>query len=287
MMISNKWKIFQTDKLEYILLSSGCNSQKIKGNNASEIVDVLSEIQSSDCFQKSYNKLKERYDHELIVNILEWLEYNKFIKKSNATAVHNINIIGEFSEDETLLKDFIQNLPLGISVNNYVNLSKSPEIKIEKGQMTLLVAPFWYNEKNIIAISELIKDSQDDFLYIELYNNGLTLGPLLNSVKGTACLNCIEKRKLFNSSKPALILENIINKEMLQENILNVLEIGNFEYNKVFIYNELEKILLKANKSSYNKSLFLDLFKYENYEFMVLKAPNCQVCNPYTIYNPL
>lgn len=285
--LSDKWKIFQTDKLEYILLSSGNNSQKIKGNNASEIVDVLNEIQSNDSFQFAEKRLKQKYEDEFINNVLEWLEFNRFIKRENTTQVHNINIIGEFSADETLLKDFINNLPSGINVNHYVNLSKTKHIEVLEGQTTLLIAPFWHNEKNILAISELIIDSKDDFLYVELYNNGLTLGPLLNSSKGTACLNCIEKRKLFNSSNPTLILENIINKEMLNENILNAFEIGNFTYNKIFIYNELEKILFNKNKSLYSKSLFMDLHKYENNEIKVLKTPNCQICNPHTIYNPL
>ncbi len=285
--LSDKWKIFQTDKLEYILLSSGNNSQKIKGNNASEIVDVLNEIQSNDSFQHAEKRLKEKYEEEFISNVLEWLEFNRFIKIEQTSKVHNINVIGEFSEDETLIKDFINNLPSGINVNHYVNLSKTKNIEILEGQTTLLIAPFWHNEKNILAISELIIDSKDDFFYVELYNNGLTLGPLLNSSKGTACLNCIEKRKLFNSSNPTLILENIINREMLNENVLNVFEIGNFAYNKIFIYNELEKILFNKNKALYNKSLFMDLHKYENNEIKVLKTPNCQICNPQIIYNPL
>jgi hypothetical protein len=285
--ISEKWKIFQTDEFEYILLFNGKNSQKIKGKNSTGIVDVLNELQISDSFQKAEIELKKKFDVEFINNVIEWLEFNHFIKHENDNVVKNINLVGEFSEDEKLLSDFIANLPTGIIVNNYINLSKTKKIELIKGQTTLLIAPFWYNEKNIIKISELMVNSKDDFFYIELYGNGLTIGPLLNSSKGTACLNCIEKRKLFNSSNPTLIVENIINKEIINENIVNVFEIGHYSFNKTFIYNELVKILLNNNKSLYNKSLFMDFNKYENHEFKVIKTPNCRVCNPQTIFNPL
>ncbi|MGQ7854393.1 hypothetical protein ACUN24_09100 [Pedobacter sp. WC2501] len=282
-----KWKIFQTEELEYILLSSGFNSQKIKGNNAPGIVEILSEIQSNHSFQEAKLKLKTKYDDEFIENVLEWLEYNKFIDNIRTKEIVYINIIGEFSDQEESIIDFINNLPDGIEVNHYVNLSETKNITIKEGQTTLLIAPFWHNQETIIAISELMMESEDDFFYVELYNNGLALGPLLNSSKGTACLNCIEKRKIFNSSNPALILENIINKGIKNENLVNVLQIGHSKTNNVLIYNELEKILLKQNKSAYNKSIFIDLDKYENSQFRIIKAPNCEVCNPKIIYNPL
>jgi len=287
LIISEKWKIFQTDKFEYILLASGKNSQKIKGKNATEIVDVLNELQIKDSFQEAIIELKKKFDVEFINNIIEWLEFNNFVERVNDNVAKKINLIGEFSEDERLLSDFITNLPIGLTVNNYVNLSKTKKIELIKGQTTLLIAPFWYNEKNILKVSDLMINSEDDFFYIELYCNGLTIGPLLNSSKGTACLNCIETRKLFNSSNPSLIIENIISKELINENTINVLEIGHYSFNKTFIYNELVKILLNNNKSLYSKSLFMDFNKYENFEFKVIKAPNCIVCNPQAIFNPL
>lgn len=287
LIISEKWKIFQTAMFEYILLSNGKNSQKIKGNNATEIVDVLNELQVNKSFQSAEIELRKKYNIDFIENVIEWLEFNHFLKRVDDNVSKNINLVGEFSDDEELLADFIANLPIGITVNNYVNLSKTQNVELIEGQTTLLIAPFWYNEKNIIKISELMINSEDDFFYIELYGNGLTIGPLLNGSKGTACLNCIEKRKLFNSSNPSLILENIINKDVINENTVNVLEIGHYSFNKTFIYNELEKILLNNNKSLYNKSLFMDFNKYENHEFKVIKTPNCVVCNPQTIFNPL
>lgn len=285
--LKDKWKIFQTDQLEYILLSNGNNSQKIKGNNAIQIVDVIDEIQNSSSHTDAKANLKTRYDENTVTNIFEWLSFNKFLNDDKQTGQVGLNIIGEFSNDEKLLRNFINTLPTELSVKSYVNLSKTNKVEIIKGFPTLLIAPFWHKQENINTIAKLMVESGDDFLYVELYNNGVSLGPLLNSSKGTACLSCIEKRKLFNTSNPTLILENIIDKNILTENKLSVFEIGHFDSNKIFIYNELKKLICEKNKSMYSKSVFIDLNKYENSQFRVIKTPNCEMCNPQIIYNPL
>ena len=284
-----KWKILQIEPEEYILLSSENNIQKIKGKNSRAIIDVLDAMQSNSNIIEAKNKLLTSYEEDFINDVIEWLEYNKFIIKSESKSLKKINIIGEFSKNEDFLLDFLKNLPVGIIVNKVFNLSKSTDIFIDKDDnvITLLVAPFWYNKENIKKISKLIIETKTDFLHVEIFNNGIALGPLMNSSKGTVCLNCIEKRKIFNFSNPTLILENIIKKDVVSFNELNVLELGNFKLNKAFIYNELEKIILNDNKSLYNKSVFIDYNKYENNFFKVIKTPDCEICNSNVIYNPL
>ncbi|PTT71919.1 hypothetical protein DBR25_15820, partial [Chryseobacterium sp. HMWF001] len=165
------WKIIQTDTDEYLLLSDSNTIKKIKGSNASDIIKVLMHNQNNSATTEKLD-----FDKEHIENIQEWLEYNAFLKTPDLTKT-SINIIGEFGNDESLLRDLIHNLPLNIEVKEFYNLSRNTDIKdFDNSLLTLLIAPFYYNKENIKLISELQQNSKSDFFQIELYNNGISIG---------------------------------------------------------------------------------------------------------------
>lgn len=286
-----KWKIIQTNLDEYILLSDSNTIKKIKGKNATDIITVLDALQNNKSVKEIENILQLPSFHAgMVEDILDWLAFNKFIylkSKSNM----NINIIGEFGEENLKLTHFIESLPNDISIDTIYNLSKKDIELIPEKQvnipLTLLIAPFFYNSINIQKICRLQQQSNSDFLFIELFNNGILLGPLMNSSKDTVCLNCIETRRLFNVSNPDLVIENIIDRKTSTDNSISVFDIGNFELNKVFIYNELSRAVERYGSNLYNKSIFIDFNNFENQHFNVYRTPNCDVCNPIIIYNPL
>lgn len=276
------WKIIQTDPDEYLLLSDSNTIKKVKGNNATDIITVLKHYQNNSVIPKELN-----FDEEHLDNIQEWLEYNTFLKTPDLIKT-SINIVGEFGNDEILLNNFISNLPLNVEAKKFYNLSKNIDFKdFDSSILTLLIAPFYYNKTSIKLLSELQQNSSSDFFQVELYNNGISLGPLMNYSKDTVCLNCIETRKIYNTSSPQIIVENLLQKEGDSITINNVLEIGDFEINKAFIYKELIKVIKNKDKNLYNKAVFIDFNQYENQNFAVLKTPNCKICNPIEIYNPL
>lgn len=286
---SKNWKIIKSDIEEYILLSDSNTIKKIKGKNASDIISVLINIQEKKDLDLKLNTSFEvnKFDLEYKENIINWLSTNNFITSAKSKEC-KINIIGEFGNNDELINAFVNNLPESIFVNKIFDLSIPnciDNINNTDNILTLILAPLYYNRDYIKKISELQISSKDDFLYIELYENGILLGPLMNLEKETVCLNCIEKRRIFNATSPSVIIENLISKDSDSISINNILKIGNFRNNSAFIYNELEKYLY-LNKN-YNKSIFIDFNKYENQHFEVMKAPNCEFCNKQVIYNPL
>jgi bacteriocin biosynthesis cyclodehydratase domain-containing protein len=282
------WKIIQSDNNEYILLSDSDIIKKIKGKNSHDIVSVLLSLQKDTTNVKIREKISiENFEKEYINDIIEWLKHNHFIEEQNIST-SKINIIGEFGDDNFLLNEFIDYLKPKIEVNKIFNLSENNNLlEFKYDFLTLLIGPFFYNQDNIKKISELQEDKNIDFLYTEIYQNGILLGPLMNLEKETACLNCLKIRRVFNTSTPSIIIENLIKKNNVSITNNNVFEIGDFNINKVFIYNELKNIITNSNKKLYNKSIFIDFNKYQNQYFNITKAPNCNFCVDKTIYNPL
>ena len=211
------------------------------------------------------------------------------ITRSDADAKNlKINIVGEFGNENSFIDEFKQSLPNNITINKIYDLSNLKILKdFEESFFTLIIAPLYYNKYNIELISNLQIKSKSDFLYVEIYNNGILIGPLMNSQKETVCLNCIEKRRVFNATNPKIIIDNLVEKEPKLISNNNVFQIGNFNINCAFIYNEINKILSQNIKTLYNKSIFIDFNKYDNQFFELMKAPNCEICNNLTIYNPL
>jgi bacteriocin biosynthesis cyclodehydratase domain-containing protein len=285
---SKNWNIKQSDVNEYILLSDSNTIKKIKGKNASDIISVLLNIQNSETkieFKEIF--LIDRFEKNYTSDITDWLLFNNFIYVEN-TLEQKINIVGEFGNDENLIAQLVNKFPKNITINKLYNLSITNILdNYNDNVFTLIIAPLYYNANNVKIISELQLKSQSDFLYVELYENGILVGPLMNSQKETVCLNCIEKRRVFNATNPDIIIENLISKDDKSIIINNIFEIGNFDINCAFIINEIQKILFFNKKTMYNKSIFIDYSNYENQLFELMKAPNCEICNNLTVYNPL
>lgn len=285
---SKNWNIKQSDVNEFILLSDSNTIKKIKGKNASDIISVLLNIQNSETkieFKEIF--LIDRFEKKYTSDITDWLLFNNFIYIEN-TLEQKINIVGEFGNDKNLVAKLVNKFPKNITINKLYNLSNTNILdNYNENVFTLIIAPFYYNANNVKIISELQLKSQSDFLYVELYENGILVGPLMNSQKETVCLNCIEKRRVFNATNPDIIIENLISKDDKSIIINNIFEIGNFDINCAFIINEIQKILFFNKKTMYNKSIFIDYANYENQLFELMKAPNCEICNNLTVYNPL
>ena len=283
-----KWKIIQSEIDEFVLLSDSLNIQKLKGKNAHDIVSVLLHMQGDT---NSPNLLAEfpieHFEIEYIEDIKEWLAFNNFLPSSSIVPI-KMNVIGEFGDNFKLINEFIKKLPEYYSINKVHNLSLNLKIEnFDQSAFTLLIAPFYYNQNIINQIGEIQLNTKNDFLLIELFQNGIGIGPLMNLDRDTVCINCIEKRRMFNYNAPKVIIENILEKKVGSVNINNVLEIGNFNINCNFIYNELLKYSKKTSSHLYNKSVFIDFNRYENQSYEVLKVPHCEICNNTIIYNPL
>lgn len=284
---SKNWKIIQSDNSEFILLSDSDTIKKIKGNNANDIVSVLLNIQNNKKVHLQEDFLLDKFENEYVENIQEWLLINEFVYLEKSKNL-KINIVGEFGNKNSFINEFKQSLPDNIFINKIYDLSNPTILNdFEDSFFTLIIAPLYYNKYNIELISNLQIKSKSDFLYVEIYNNGILIGPLMNSQKETVCLNCIEKRRVFNATNPKIIIDNLVEKEPKLISNNNVFQIGNFNINCAFIYNEINKILSQKIKTLYNKSVFIDFNKYDNQFFEVMKAPNCEICNNLTIYNPL
>ena len=293
MMKNAKWKIIQTDAEEFILLSDSTNIKKIRGKSAPELVAVLASIQediplSSFVFDHCPSFLQESKREDLF----SWLVENKFVQLDTAVETPlYIDLIGEFGRDHPLLTTFIEGLPDSIQVSSIYNVSDQStlEFKTQRKEvaLTLLIGPYFYKAKTIEAISVFQQNSDSDFLFVEIYENGLLLGPLMNSTKDTVCLSCVETRKIFNLSNPDLLINHLWTKERLEEHPMCVLDIGTFAIHTSFIYNELQRILLRNNRVLYDKGMFIDFNQYHNQFFRVLKSPSCEICSPLTFYNPL
>jgi hypothetical protein len=249
---SKNWNIKQSDVNEFILLSDSNTIKKIKGKNASDIISVLLNIQNSETkieFKEIF--LIDRFEKKYTSDITDWLLFNNFIYIEN-TLEQKINIVGEFGNDKNLVAKLVNKFPKNITINKLYNLSNTNILdNYNENVFTLIIAPFYYNANNVKIISELQLKSQSDFLYVELYENGILVGPLMNSQKETVCLNCIEKRRVFNATNPDIIIENLISKDDKSIIINNIFEIGNFDINCAFIINEIQKILFFNKKTMY------------------------------------
>lgn len=285
---SKNWNIIQADVNEFILLSDSNTIKKIKGKNSSDIVSVLLNIQNSETkieFKEIF--LIDSFEKKYTSDITDWLLFNNFIHIEN-TLEQKINIIGEFGNNEDFIPKLVNKFPKNITLNKLYNLSNTNILdNYNDNVFTLIIAPLYYNANNVKIISEIQFKSQNDFLYVELYENGILVGPLMNSQKETVCLNCIEKRRVFNATNPNIIIENLISKDDKSIVINNIFDIGDFDINCAFIINEIQKILFYNKKTMYNKSIFIDFANYENQLFEIMKAPNCEICNNLTTYNPL
>ncbi|MGG5506126.1 MULTISPECIES: hypothetical protein [unclassified Myroides] len=293
MMKKEKWKIIQTDSEEYFLLSDSTTIKKIKGKSAPAMIAVLASIQEEkpmdtlvlDCCPSFLQKEKRE-------DLVSWLVENKFIHLESVTpAPLYVDLIGEFGKEQQLLDTFIKGLPEQIQINRIYNLSDGVNLEsVEESEsvaLTLLVGPFFYNAQTVEQISLFQQTRTSDFLFVEFYENGLLLGPLMNSSKDTVCLACVETRKIFNLSNPDLLINHLWTKERLEEHPISVFTIGSFPVYTSFIYNELQRILLRNNKVLYDKAFFIDFNQYKNQSFRVLKSPSCGICNMLSLYNPL
>lgn len=292
-MKKKKWKIIQTNPKEYILLSDSNSIKKITGKDASDMIAVLALVQEQlpippDLFFSDASILQQNRVEEL----LSWLTLHQFIvpDREVPTPLY-LDIIGEFGTDLTLLHAFMTGLPEQIKVATIYNLSMEEQPVFQSSEypvvLTLLVGPYFYNTTTIQHISAWQQTTSSDFLFVELYENGLLLGPLMNSHKGTVCLNCIETRKIFNSTAPDMLIDHLWDIERLKDHTLSVLEIGAFTINASLLYNELYKIMVQRDKSLYNKAVFIDFNRYHNQYFTVLSSPSCGFCANLSIYNPL
>ncbi|MGQ8868419.1 hypothetical protein [Myroides sp. TSA_177.3] len=292
-MKQKKWKIIQTHPTEYILLSDSNSIKKITGKDTSDIITVLRLAQEqlpippylplSDTSILQQNRVEE---------LRSWLTLHQFITTDTKlnTPLY-LDIIGEFGTDLTLLHTFIAGLPEQIKVSTIYNLSLEEQPKFQISEhpvaLTLLVGPYFYNTTTIRHISAWQQMSSSDFLFVELYENGLLLGPLMNSRKGTVCLNCIEARKVFNTTASAVFIDHFWDIERIKDHAIPVWEIGTFSIATSFIYNELYKIMVQCDKALYNKAIFLDFNRYHNQYFTVLSSPSCEFCMNLSIYNAL
>lgn len=292
-MNTTKWKIIQLDPEEYVLLSDSSTIKKIKGQQAPDLIAVLRSIQE----QKTIDDLvldqcPSFLQQDKKEDLFSWLVENKLLAPHiTKQETYNIDIIGEFGHDVQQITAFIAGLPELIRVSTIYNLSDPlcPEFgrSTKVGALTLLIGPYFYNASTIAKISGFQTTQSSDFLFVECYENGILLGPLMNSEKDTVCLSCVEKRKLFNTVNPQVIMEQIWEKERMQEHVLSVFDIGSFTLHASFIYNELNKVLLRKNKTLYNKAAFIDFNQYNNQFFRVLKSPSCSNCGKLALYNPL
>lgn len=281
------WKIYQINTEEYILISDSEVIRKIKGANASDIINVLKfkiNKEPSIHIQKTFEI--ESLKNEYISDIEEWLLYNNFYSIDSKNS-YNINIIGEFGVNSHFLENFKKNIPKNININTITNLSNGEYFENnENVDLNLVIGPLFYNQEHIKYISFLQKNSPFNFLYTELYLGGILLGPLMNTEKETVCMNCIEKRKVFNFLQSDIV-ESFIKDDLKSITFNDVFMIGNYEINKTLIYNELLNVLFKSSKKLYNRSLYIDFNNYNNQDVIVLKSPNCEFCNPINTYNPL
>lgn len=292
-MNTTKWKIIQLDPEEYILLSDSSTIKKIKGQQASDLIAVLRSIQE----QKTMDALvldqcSTFLQQDKKEELFSWLVENKLLAPhTTKQETYFIDIIGEFGHDLQQISAFCKGLPESIRVSTVYNLSDPlcPEFKKTKEDvaLTLLIGPYFYNASNVAKISAFQATQSSDFLFVEFYENGILLGPLMNSAKDTVCLTCVETRKLFNTCNPQLIMEHIWEKDRMQEYVVSVFDIGSFSLYASFVYNELNKILFRNTKTLYNKATFIDFNRYNNQFFQVLKSPSCSICSNVTIYNPL
>lgn len=292
-MKQKKWKIIQTRPTEYILLSDSNSIKKITGKDASDMIAVLTLVQEQLPIPPDLPLLNASIlQQNRIEELRSWLMLHQFITADTKlnTPLY-LDIIGEFGTDLTLLHTFIAGLPEQIEVSTVYNLSleEHPKFQISEHPvaLTLLVGPYFYNTTTIRHISAWQQTSSTDFLFVELYENGLLLGPLMNSHKGTVCLSCIETRKIFNTTAPAVLIDHLWDIERIEDHAISVWEIGTFSITTSFIYNELYKIMVQCDKALYNKAIFIDFNRYHNQYFTVLSSPSCEFCANLSIYNPL
>jgi len=292
-MKKKKWKIIQTNPKEYILLSDSNSIKKITGKDAPDMIAVLALVQEQlpippDLLLSDTSILPQNRVEEL----LSWLTLHQFvIPNMELNTPLYLDIIGEFGTDLTLLDAFITGLPEQIKVSTVYNLSREEQPEFQSSEhpvaLTLLIGPYFYNTTTIQHISAWQQTKSSDFLFVELYENGLLLGPLMNSHKGTVCLNCIETRKIFNTTTPDVLIDHLWDIKRIKDHALSVLEIGAFTINAALLYNELYKIIVQCDKSLYNKAVFIDFNRYHNQYFSVLSSPSCEFCANLAIYNPL
>lgn len=291
-MKKKKWKIIQTDHNEYIVLSDSNSIKKIKGKDATDMIAVLALVQEQvpipPDFTFSYPYVSQK---DRVNDLLSWLTMHQFIYPDIEKKMEmKLDIIGEFGVHSNLLQTFIKGLPDQIKVSNVYNISEENIVlqpADSSATLTLLVGPYFYNAKTIQQISLVQQTTSTDFLFVELFENGILLGPLMNHQKGTVCLNCIEMRKMFNATTPAILMEQLLEKERIKDHPFSVWEIGSFSINTAFIYNELHKIMIEGDKTRYNKAVFVDFHRYHNQYLMVLGDPSCEFCNDLSVYCPL
>ena len=287
----NKYKIFKVNSSEFVLTSEEGEMNKLKGNQVGDIVNILKDYQETSDLELTKKHLIEKvsYSSEFVDMGFNWLQTNKFIDLSTKNdRQKTIIFIGEFNDNLEKVNDLKKSLSKSISTSNIIDIGSLNDSDLNlDADLIVLFGPLWYNHSKIKRIATIMKKSSKDFLYIEPYKNGITIGPLMNLDMNTLCINCLYKRKLANNFNPDLIIENMYLDTNEHLNNVNVLDIGNYTVNKSFILNEIEKTLIGNQKYLYGKALFIDYLHYQNQSFKALKVSDCGICKTNNIYNPL
>lgn len=192
------WKVYQQSQNEFILLSDSDNIKKVKGNSANDIISVLLNHQAKSIdstLDSNYTSIDLSKDY--IESIEAWLEQNQLIDTLDYDKeIQNINVIANFGGQPQ------SSTPLKSKLGDYnINLKNAYDISnltsIDNSLFTVVIGPLYYDSDVIDTISDFQRNLNNDILYIELYNNGISLGPLMNPKKGTVCLKCIESRRVL------------------------------------------------------------------------------------------
>lgn len=284
--MNNNFKIYKVNNSEYIVTSEEGRINKIKGNHAENLVEILKTFQIFRDFELVKEKLIKSIDNEFIDTGFNWLISNNFISPIVSIETKKIIFFGEFNNDFSYLNEIESSLNSNIKIKNIIDLSNTYFSIDNDVDLVVLFGPLWYDKNIILQIAEFMKNLKVDFLYIEPLQNGIIIGPLMNVGLNTLCINCLYKRKLVNSYSPNIIVENMV-ESLINHNNINILEIGNFKIHKSFIINEIEKNLIYVYKGLYNKSILIDYLNYNNQFFQTLKTIDCEVCSNYNDYNPL
>ena len=209
----NKYKIFKVNSSEFVLTSEEGEMNKLKGNQVGDIVNILKDYQETSDLELTKKHLIEKvsYSSEFVDMGFNWLQTNKFIDLSTKNdRQKTIIFIGEFNDNLEKVNDLKKSLSKSISTSNIIDIGSLNDSDLNlDADLIVLFGPLWYNHSKIKRIATIMKKSSKDFLYIEPYKNGITIGPLMNLDMNTLCINCLYKRKLANNFNPDLIIENM------------------------------------------------------------------------------
>lgn len=265
---SKNWEIFKSNFNEYILIS-GNEVRKISGESSVDIISRLDFIQSVN------NKLDDVSKNLNAID--EWLLENRFIDYINDS---KYSIFFHLDKNFKLVDTIKANLTKSlINVqDNYDNVD-----------LEIMIVYDTFNKIQFYKLNEvLFKRKKSNFLFIELNENSITLGPLINIEKGTCCLKCIYKRKLYNRNMPYIMLEKINKLNDIQNNISidELLTDLRLKMYSAFISNEIESILKYDSSKLFSRAISIDMTTYNSDYSEVMTVPNCE-CNRISVYNPI